>query len=151
MVLKLFNRFVAVLLVLFIGGCTSLVFKEPTVSLSDVVVERFDFSGVNVRVDLDAYNPNGYDLQIQKVEYSFSINGMSLSSGNLVRSLNLSASSTTRVSVPISLSLLQSLNVAKSLLSDADHRYAFSASVYLKNLPIPITINKTDKIDLNKR
>ncbi len=60
------TRMGSILLALALGGCALLggaQFQEPHVQLEGVAVTGLGISGGSLRVELDVYNPNSYDIR----------------------------------------------------------------------------------------
>lgn len=55
-----------------VSGC-SLFFEEPTVSVADVRLGSVGFTGASVKIDLEVDNPNGYELEVEGLTYSLTV------------------------------------------------------------------------------
>lgn len=102
------TRVVALVVAALVAGgtaCASLgraVFKEPVVTLREVVVTGLGLSGGNVDVVLSVYNPNSFDLDALSMTYRVEVDSVPLGSGELGQRFVVQEGDSSIVRLPVS-------------------------------------------------
>jgi len=84
---SLFSLFVALL----IASCAAMKPAAPEINLMGLVMDEVTLSHVNMVANLRLFNPNAVTLQVQSVEYELQLNGVKVSIGQSLRSLDIAA------------------------------------------------------------
>ena len=82
---SLFSLLVALLLT----SCAAMKPVAPEINLMGLVVDEVTLSHVNMVANLRLFNPNAVTLQVQSVEYELQLNGVKVSAGQSLRSLDI--------------------------------------------------------------
>lgn len=90
-------------------SCASLRPDPPEVSLERLQVSDFTLSHATLLAGLRLYNPNSIDLTIERVNYSLSLNGIKVSSGQSLESVSLPANDYGDVTLRLSAAYLDLL------------------------------------------
>lgn len=80
--------------VLLLAGLTSCATKQviaPEVSLADLQISELSLTHANMLAGLKIYNPNRVGLTVQQVDYSLSLNGIRVSSGQSAKEVSIGA------------------------------------------------------------
>jgi LEA14-like dessication related protein len=94
---------IIVLLALGAAGCASLAPRPiaPEVALESIAAMGVGAAGALARVRLSVSNPNGYDLAVQSLDYTITIDDRRLGAGSLAHPVTLVANAQTPVDVDI--------------------------------------------------
>ena len=130
---------------------TPLELKEPKVSLASIEVNQINLRQLALTVNLEVYNPNAFDLSFTDIEYGFYINEINLIEDTFTSHKPLTAKQSTPVKVPITVSLLSSWDVARSILASSQLEYRFVGALSNKYFPVPIKFDHSDMLVLDKR
>lgn len=78
----------------------------PKLSVKNINLKSLSFTGADLEVELNIFNPNNFGIDITQLNYQFFVAKQNWASSNLTQSLNLKPDSDNSVSIPVSLSLL---------------------------------------------
>ncbi len=122
---------------------------EPLkVSVNGVSIERFDLTHAHMTIDLNVRNPNGIGLDLESVDYVFSINDIQLIDETLSTPISIAANGQSSVKLPVQLSLFGAMKILRTLSSQTSHTYTVDGKVRAKRIPFPISFGHKDSIDL---
>ena len=83
-----------------ISGCTKP--KNPQLTPKEVAVTSVDISGFDMRVKMDAFNPNGFDITVRNIVAHVILNGtQDLGTVTASQSITLPANAHTPIDVPM--------------------------------------------------
>jgi LEA14-like dessication related protein len=89
-----------VLVALLLPGCARL--ETPQLTAREVEVTRVSVTGMKVRVEVDAYNPNRVDLSVKEVSATVKLDGsVKLGRASVASATTLPAKDTTRVTAEL--------------------------------------------------
>ncbi|MCK9294135.1 MAG: LEA type 2 family protein [Desulfobulbaceae bacterium] len=81
----------SLLVVFLLSSCAAMQPVAPEINLMGLVVDEVTLSHVNMVASLRLFNPNDVTLQVEDVEYELELNGIKVSSGKSLRSLDVPA------------------------------------------------------------
>lgn len=111
-------------------GCSSMNVQRPTVSIANVGLGAIGEEGFTLNFDLDAANPNAFDLPIGKSDYRLGIAGATVIKGNVEPAGTLPANGTGRVRVPVEINYARLREASDALVrSGGNISYAFDAGL----------------------
>lgn len=89
------------------AGCASLgrsVFNQPVVTFKDVRFNGIGLQGGSVDVILNVYNPNGYGLSAQRLDYQVLVDSTQLGTGAITQTFGVKGNDSTEVRLPVTFS-----------------------------------------------
>jgi LEA14-like dessication related protein len=135
---RLFSSF---LLLFILSGCGSSgikgVVEPPKVQVHKVEMGKFNLSGGTATFVLDIQNPNKFPIPLAGFDYGLSLNGVPVARGNKEQRVTIGAGSSQKVTVPLTLSFSNMMNMIPGLLRDRKLNYALDGSVHLPWFNIP--------------
>lgn len=84
----------SVLVVLMLAGLSACALKPviaPEVSLADLQISELSLTHANMLAGLKIFNPNSVGLTIEQVNYTLSLNGIAVSSGQSAKEVRIGA------------------------------------------------------------
>jgi LEA14-like dessication related protein len=109
--------------------------QSPSVSYKDFHVDGFSFQGMDLLFDFDVTNPNNVDIRAESYQYEFFINDESLISGNRTDRVEIPASNTQMIQVPVSMNFQELYRAGRSVLDRDSIRYQLATEVEF-DLPV---------------
>lgn len=104
--------------------------KLPSVSIHSLKLDNLSFTGADLTLKLDIENPNAFSFDLNKIDYTFQVNGQPWLQGisNKVGAVGAKGGST--LALPISLNILQiGQSVRKVLTSDEPLSYELAGDL----------------------
>ena len=140
----------AISAILFMQGCASLDERlnpiQPTVFIDAIKVEDATLSGLTALLTLNVENPNSFALNAKGLDYTMSLSGTDILSGENSSSMSVPALGSGKIEVPVRISYVAILETIPKILETGIADYKFSGSVHTRLFKIPFT--KTDKLKL---
>ena len=108
-------KLAAFVFALSLAACASLAPRPapPQVALDSISAIAIGPAGAQARIRLSVQNPNGYDLAVESLEYTLTIDGRPLGGGALAHPVTLAANAAT----PVDLDVAADLDVLGKSLS----------------------------------
>ena len=127
---------------LLLAGCTKP--APPELTVKQVKVSRIDLTGVEIAVDVDAFNPNHVELSARRVTGQVLIDGRyDLGTVTVERPVILPAQAKTSISAPLSLSWQSVTTLGAIATSNRPVPFAVSGTVNIGgerlNIDVPFT------------
>jgi LEA14-like dessication related protein len=97
--------------------------QTPSFTLRGVTLRPLSFTEMNLLLDIEAQNPNGFDLTLQSFEYTVYLNNEEIGNGHLEKEILIPSSSTTRVQVPVEVRFKSWSGSLKVILTQGDLPY----------------------------
>ena len=119
-------------------GCASVgrnAFAEPTVTLRDVKLQGIGLTGGSFDVILSVYNPNGYRLDADQINYNLFVDSLRFANGTLNQRFTVQEKDSTLVTVPISFSYAGVGEAGRQLLNTGSVNYRVNGYV---NVATPV-------------
>lgn len=88
---KIWRSLLVVLLVAGMQACALKPVIAPEVSLADLQISELSLTHANMLAGLKIFNPNSIGVTIQHVDYSLSLNGVKVSSGQSAKEVSIGA------------------------------------------------------------
>ena len=130
--------------------------KKPVVSLDSILLTSMEPEQVLFAVTASIQNRNGFDINVERVDYTLIINNTKWAVGNTRR--QILAKPGQKSDIPLNIALRTSNMVSEAyalVLSEQDVRFDFkgtlfckSSSPYLKNFELPFQLIGTKRIKL---
>ena len=102
------------------AGCASLgrqVFHQPLVNFRDVRVNGLGLQGGSLDVVLSVYNPNGYGLSAQRLDYQVLVDSTQLGTGAITQPFKVGGGDSTEVRLPVTFSYTGLGSAGRALLA----------------------------------
>jgi LEA14-like dessication related protein len=127
--------------------------KPPEVSIVNTSITGLSFAELNLLFDLNIKNTNGLAIKLQGLDYQLLINDNSFLSGNQNQGIEIAAYADNKVSLPLTLNLVDLYKTVASLINQDTSAYQLSCGLTF-DLPVlgatRIPISKTGSIPLPK-
>ncbi|HEX6981621.1 MAG TPA: LEA type 2 family protein [Balneolaceae bacterium] len=81
--------------------------KVPDIRVEDLRIENISFSSADLSLKLQFENPNGFGLDINRLNYDLIINGNQWAEGTALQNVHIKENGITELTIPISLNLSQ--------------------------------------------
>ncbi len=128
-------------LTVFLSSCSSSgikgVVEPPKVQVHKVEMGRFNLSGGTATFILNIQNPNRFPIPLAGFDYGLSLNGVKVADGNKEHKVTIGAGQSQKVSVPLTLSFTNMMNMLPGLLRNRNLNYQLDGSVHLPWFNIP--------------
>lgn len=136
--------YILVFLMVVLSGCSSMV-KKPEVRFDRVKFSDLSESKLHLHFLLNIKNPNGFDLNINRVQYKMAVNGTPIADGAMEEKIIIPAQADSKVSLPVAFSRQELLTAAGQWLKGEEVIYKLEGSLVLDRW-IKIPFAKTDKL-----
>ncbi len=139
----MFNRkFILFIFVLsFLSACSSSGIKglvePPTVQVHKLEMGSLNLSGGSATIILNIENPNSFPIPLAGFDYGLSLNGVKVAQGDKQHKVTIKSGEAQKVSVPITLSFTNMVNMIPGLLRSKELDYSLDGSVHLPWFNIP--------------
>lgn len=130
--------------------------KKPVVNLDSILLKSMETDQVVFAVTASIQNKNGFDIHLERVDYSLIINNTKWATGNTRRQILVKPGQ--KSDIPLNIALRTSSMVSEAyalVLSEQDVRFDFkgtlfckSTSPYLKSFELPFQLIGTKRIKL---
>lgn len=138
------------LTILFAQGCASLDERlnpiQPRVFVNAIEIEDASLSGLTALLTLDVENPNNFALNARGLDYTMSLAGTGILSGESSSNMSVPALGSGKIEVPVRISYASLLEVLPKIFETGVADYNFSGSIHTRLFNIPFT--KTDELKL---
>ncbi len=117
----------AVLLV----SCASL--EPPKVTLKSVRIDGLSLDGIELVLNMDVSNPNGFGARVGRLKYSVDVDGTEMATGHMADEVFVPAGESAEVAVPFTVTWEGIGKGVDRYLDGAEHRWKLSGSVRVSN------------------
>lgn len=135
---------------MFTQGCASLDERlnpiQPTVFIDAIEIEDATLSGLTALLTLNVENPNNFALNARGLDYTMSLAGTDILSGENTSSMSAPALGSGKIEVPVRISYSAILETIPKIFETGVANYNFSGSIHTRLFNIPFT--KTDELKL---
>ena len=128
-------------LFIFVTACSSNgikgVVEPPKVQVHKVELGNFNLSGGTATFVLDIQNPNKFPIPLSGFDYGLSLNGIQVANGTKEERVTIKGGDSQKVTVPLTLSFTNMMNMIPGLLRNRTLDYKLGGSVHLPWFNIP--------------
>jgi LEA14-like dessication related protein len=104
--------------------------RLPDISVKEIRLEKLNFSGATLALNLQVDNPNAFSVALNKLNYDFKVNGKRWASGNKQTLGTVKTKQKNIISLPITLNFMELGSGLYSLLnSGKDLNYSLSGKL----------------------
>lgn len=136
--------------VVFFQGCASLDGRlnpiQPKVFVDAIEIEDASLSGLTALLTLNVENPNNFALNAKGLDYTMSLAGTNILSGESQSNMSVPALGSGKIEVPVRISYASILEMIPKVVETGVASYNFSGSIHTRLFNIPF--NKTDELKL---
>lgn len=136
--------------IIFLQGCGTLNERlnpiQPKVFIDAIEIEDATLSGLTALLTLNVENPNNFALNAQGLDYTMSLAGTDIISGENTSSMSVPALGSGKIEVPVRITYASLLETIPKVLQTGVATYNFKGSIHTKLFNIPFT--KTDNLKL---
>ena len=122
------------------------VVEPPKVQVHKVEMGNFNLSGGNLNFILDIQNPNRFPIPLAGYDYGISLNGVKVAQGDKAHKVTIRAGESQKISVPLSLSFTNMVQMIPGVLRSGSLNYQLDGSVHLPWFNIPFQRSGTANI-----
>lgn len=119
---------------------------QPKVFIDAIEIEDATLSGLTALLTLNLENPNNFALNAQGLDYTMSLAGTEILSGENTSSMSVPALGSGKIEVPVRISYSSLLETIPKVMQTGVASYNFSGSIHTRLFNIPFT--KTDELKL---
>jgi LEA14-like dessication related protein len=138
------------LALLVLQGCGTLDKRlnpiQPKVFIDAIEIEDATLSGLTALLTLNVENPNNFALNARGLDYTMSLAGTDILSGENSSNMSVSALGSGKIEVPVRISYASILETIPKVLETGVASYNFSGNIHTRLFNIPFT--KTDDLKL---
>jgi len=130
--------------------------KFPKISFNSVKLDKINFSGADLMLQVKFKNPNAFSMLIEQMNYNFQVNGKSWMSGNANQKTSTNQNGESIIQIPVSLDFLQMGSSLFQLISGGKNlNYNFKGNLDIKNSHpmlqnLSLPFDQTGKFDILK-
>jgi LEA14-like dessication related protein len=137
---------------IFIMSCLSWILEKPSFVLRGIGISPRSFTEMNLLIDLDAQNPNRFDLTLKSFECTIYLKNEEIGKGRLESELLIPSSSTTRIQVPIDATFKGLGGSLKAILTGGDLPYKIAGKADIRTAfgSLNFPFSKEGPINLGK-
>ena len=119
---------------------------QPTVLVDDIEIEDASLSGLTALLTLNIDNPNKFDLNAKGLDYTMSLAGVDIISGENEQNMSVPALGRGKIEVPVRLSYKSLLETIPKIMETGVASYNFNGNIHTRLFKIPF--EKTDELKL---
>jgi LEA14-like dessication related protein len=119
---------------------------QPKVFIDAIEIEDATISGLTALLTLNLENPNNFALNAQGLDYTMSLAGTNIISGENTSNMSVPALGSGKIEVPVRISYSSLLETIPKVMQAGVASYNFSGNIHTKLFNIPFT--KTDELKL---
>lgn len=120
--------------------------RLPNIALKDLRVRKLNFSEVDFEIELNIENPNDFSVDLKDLSYQLNMDGEPMAKGALKNDIQLKDQQTTRVLIPVSISLMKlGTRTLNAIRNSSFEGYSLDAQMTidseypaLQNLRVPL-------------
>lgn len=119
-------------LLLLLNGLSACALKPviaPEVSLNNLQITELSLTHANMLADLKIFNPNSVAVTIRQVDYSLSLNGIRVSSGQSAKEVSIGAEDYGNLSLRLSSAYWDLLRIFNQVQSGKPAKFLFDGKV----------------------
>ncbi len=148
--MKLLSIALLSLAIIVLQGCGTLDKRlnpiQPKVFIDAIEIEDATLSGLTALLTLNVENPNNFALNAQGLDYTMSLAGTDILSGENSSNMSVPALGSGKIEVPVRISYASILETIPKVLETGVASYNFSGNIHTRLFNIPFT--KTDNLKL---
>jgi len=115
-------------------SCAQLLLQKPSFALRKVILSPVSFTESNLLLDLDAQNPNLFNLTLKSFECSIYLKNEEIGNGRLEKEILIPSVSTTRIQVPLNVKYKDLKEILKVLFSEHDLPYKLEGNANVSSV-----------------
>ncbi|MDZ7314642.1 MAG: LEA type 2 family protein [candidate division KSB1 bacterium] len=127
--------------------------RVPEIRLSGLTVDRFSFTGVDLKIGLLLKNPNAFPFEIGKLNYDIALAGNAVAKGAVEKLVSAPAKQTAEFQLPLSINFAgagSGLRSLRSLLQGDEISCSLDGNIELGtpwgSIPLPLRADQTVSI-----
>lgn len=119
---------------------------QPEVFIDAIKIEDATLSGLTALLTLNVQNPNNFALNARGLDYTMSLAGTNILSGENTSSMSVPALGSGKIEVPVRISYADILETIPKIFETGIASYNFTGSIHTRLFNIPF--DKTDELKL---
>lgn len=135
------NLFFLIFLNFLLFSCGKPYKKIEIRNVSNFKIEKFSFSGISSKVEVEVFNPNPYNIEIKELEYDLYFQNELFTSGVSEINQTLKSKKVTFIEVPFTLKLSKAFEGGIKQLEGENFSYLVEGKAKVKALGKTLTRN----------
>ena len=144
------NIVITLISILFLQSCASIDKRlnpiQPRIHVDAIKYEEASLSGITALLTLNVENPNDFALNAKGLDYTMSLAGTNILSGENQQSMSVPALGSGKIEVPVRISYASLLETIPKVLETGIASYDFNGHVHTRLFKIPF--DKTGELKL---
>lgn len=124
-----FQKLLVVLVLAGLPACALKPVVAPEVSLADLQISELSLTHANMLAGLKIFNPNSIPLTVEQVDYSLSLNGIRVSSGQSAKEVRIGAEEYGTLSLRMSSAYWDLLRIFNQLQTGTNAKFLLDGKV----------------------
>ncbi len=116
---------------ILLTSCASV--DPPKVMIKNVEIDGLSFDGVELVLNVEVRNPNGFGANVGRLEYEVEIDGAEMANGRMAEEVFVPAGGSAEVAVPFTVTWEGIGKGVDRYLDGAEHNWKLSGSVRVSN------------------
>lgn len=139
-------------LVFLLASCLDWMLEKPTFVIREIILSPRNFTEMDLRIGLEAQNPNRFDLALRSFEYTVYLNREEIGSGRLEKEIRIPSLSVTRVEIPLVAKFRNFSGSLKAIITGEDLPYRIEGKADVKTIfgSLNFPFSKEGRIDLKR-
>ncbi len=119
---------------------------QPKVFIDDIEIEDANLSGLTALLTLNIENPNDFAINAKGLDYTMSLSGTNILSGENKNNMSVPALGSGKIEVPVQITYASLLETIPKVMQTGVASYNFSGNIHTRLFKIPF--DKTDELKL---
>ncbi|MCK5727004.1 MAG: LEA type 2 family protein [Thiotrichaceae bacterium] len=138
------QQFIILITLSFVlSACTSTglkgVVESPEVKVKGVRLDKLTFTTAEAILSLNIKNPNAFMVPLRGLDYSLSLNSVSVAQGKLEKNLSIESHQSRMIEIPVSFKLLELIQTVPSIVRSRDFTYQLKGNTHFPFINIPFS------------
>ncbi len=130
------------------------VVRTPSLNVASFKIENISFTGADAVLALNLKNPNSFSLDVQKMQYNFSIDGVNVLQGVSGHTIPIRQNDESKIEIPVSINFVDfGQTIYRILRGEQEAQFRFDGSAtfdspldFFRN--IPLDFNQSGELPL---
>lgn len=114
-----------------LASCASVM--PPKVTLNSVEIDGLSLDGVELLLNVDVSNPNGFGANVGRLEYKVDVDGTEMANGRMPQEVFVPAGGSAQIAIPFTVTWEGIGKGVEQYLDGSDHRWNLSGSARVSN------------------
>ena len=121
-------------LVFLLVSCLDWILEKPTFIIREIILSPRNFTEMDLRIGLEAQNPNRFDLTLRSFEYTVYLNREEVGGGRMEKEVRIPSLSVTRLEIPLVAKFRNFSGSLKAIITGEDLPYRIEGKADVKTV-----------------